>query len=67
MKTPGGADFEHISKVLRPHDEASIPIHVRLAGEISRGVGNKRRLGRIVDENYDYLLAAKGRRSPCRA
>jgi hypothetical protein len=50
-----GAGFEHVGKVFRPHNEASIPIDMRLAGEISRGVGNKRRLGRIVDERGEFI------------
>jgi hypothetical protein len=52
------ARFEHVCKVLRPHNEASIPIDMRLADEIGRSISNELRFGRIIDERGEYVGAA---------
>src|SRR5262245_17830261 len=47
--------LKHVCKVFGGCDQASIPIYVRLADEISRSVGNERRLGRIIDERGEKV------------
>ena len=42
-----GASAKQAGKVLRPHKEASVPIHMGLADEISRNVSNELRLGGV--------------------
>jgi hypothetical protein len=60
------ASLQHVCKIFCRRYEASVPINVRLADEISRGVGNKRRLGRIVDERGEFIgkVAPKAAATP---
>jgi hypothetical protein len=49
------ARLEHVCKIFCRRYEASVPIDVRLADEISRNVGDKPCLGRIIDERGEYV------------
>jgi hypothetical protein len=60
------ASLKHVGEVLRPLNETSVPIDMRLAHEFGRSVSNELCLGRIIDQLGPHREVNLGGRAKCR-